>query len=247
MFAIFGWGRKSKSWLLPDGSHVLAYWRYFHIFWCPLAFNIKWHLVGDNRSEDKVITHEKVKELMPHNTPDLNAWQRYGLLMAAGVCILIAIISGATSQDTSFASSNAQQSQASYNSLPTGTVLLKLPSYFEGSGRFTIKNGTSDDAVVKLVDNSANTSIYSVYLKANSNYTVESILDGNYKVIFTSGKNWDASSNKFLVSPDYEKFEDILNFETTDDQLTHYSLTLNPVVGGTAETATINPSEFNSY
>lgn len=86
---LFGWGKKTKIWGIDENSHLLAVWNYFHIFWCPIAYNVQWHLIGDKRSEDQVISYEKVKELFPNETPELNLWQKYGLifLILGGVII----------------------------------------------------------------------------------------------------------------------------------------------------------------
>lgn len=89
----FGWGNKTKAWKINDEKDLIAAWGYFHIFWCPLAFRVKWHLVGDKRSEDMIINYEKVKEMFPNNTPNLNIWQRYGLLLVIGGLVLISLIS----------------------------------------------------------------------------------------------------------------------------------------------------------
>lgn len=90
---IFGWGNKSKAWKINDIHHLVVSWSYFHIFWCPFASNIKWHIIGDKRSEDATISYEKVKEMFPTNTPKLNIWQRYGLLLVIGIIVLVSIVS----------------------------------------------------------------------------------------------------------------------------------------------------------
>lgn len=91
----FGWGKKQKSWKTPDGKYLVVTWSFFHIFWCPIAFKIKWHLIEDDKIdvhvivEDRIISSEKVKEIFPKQTPDLSIWERYGLII---IIIGIAII-----------------------------------------------------------------------------------------------------------------------------------------------------------
>ncbi len=46
---IFGWGKKQKHWKTPDGKNLVVTWNYFNILWCPIGFNIKWHLVEDEK------------------------------------------------------------------------------------------------------------------------------------------------------------------------------------------------------
>lgn len=74
--------------------HLVVTWNYFHIFWCPVATNIKWHIVGDKRSEDREIDYEEVKKLIPQDTPNLSIWQEYGLVIIIGALILYGFIFG---------------------------------------------------------------------------------------------------------------------------------------------------------
>ena len=134
-----------------------------------------------------------------------------------------------------------------YYSLPNGTVLYASPS-LNGLGILTITNGTSLDATVKLITSGVGgQKVYWVYIRANNSYSIKNINDGIYRVLFSSGSNWDVGQRKFLVNPSAEFFDDNFDFETSDTQSTRYTLTLNPVVGGTATTSTIDPSEFDKY
>lgn len=80
MFIIFGWGRKSRSWVIRGGKTVLATWPYVSLFFCPLALDITWTVYGDPRSFERVVSYEEIKELAPANTPQLGVWERFGLL-----------------------------------------------------------------------------------------------------------------------------------------------------------------------
>lgn len=130
-------------------------------------------------------------------------------------------------------------------SLPTGTVLKRLPSHLQGEGTLEIDNGTNQDAVAKLI--TGGTSVYTVYIKANSNYTIKNISDGIYWLAFTQGTDWDSSTKKFTRNNSFSSFQDTFDFETSSTQYTTYSITLNPVVGGTARTDTVNGDQFSAY
>lgn len=130
-------------------------------------------------------------------------------------------------------------------SLPTGTVLKRLSGHLQGNGTLEIDNGTSQDAVAKLI--TGGTSVYTVYVKANSNYTIENISDGTYWLAFSGGINWDSSTKKFTQNISFSSFKDTFDFETTATQYTTYSITLNPVAGGTAQTDTVNSDQFSAY
>lgn len=91
---LFGWGRKKKSWSLGDGRTILATWGYFSIFFCPIAGKVAWHILGENRSEDEIISYEKVQALIPEGTPSIGVWSRFGLLIAIGLLMLSGLIFG---------------------------------------------------------------------------------------------------------------------------------------------------------
>lgn len=134
-------------------------------------------------------------------------------------------------------------------SLSNGKVLKKSSVYFQGYGELQIKNGTGLDAIAKLIR--GGTSVFTVYIKANSNYTISNISDGVYWLAFAQGVDWDSVTQKFKRNTLYSAFDDTFDFTTTEDsQHYHYTtfeVTLNPVVGGTAQTSSVDPTQFNAY
>lgn len=90
----FGWGRKSKRWHFRDG-YLVVVWSYWHIFFCPCAYDIRWHVEGENRSEDHWISEAMIKEIIPENTPDIGKWDRYGMLYVLGGFIALIVLSSA--------------------------------------------------------------------------------------------------------------------------------------------------------
>ena len=130
-------------------------------------------------------------------------------------------------------------------SLDNGTILKKNNSYLSGYGELKIENGTSLDAVAKLVRDG--TSVLTVYIKANNTYTIADISDGVYWLAFTQGVDWDSDSQNFKRNVQYSAIEDTFNFITFTLEYTIFEVTLNPVVGGTAETADVDPQQFNAY
>ena len=93
----FGWGKNNRQWIINEELILMATWSYIDIFFFPVAFNIKWHLLGNNRLEDKIITYEKVKELIPENTPKISIWHRYGLIIGIAIIIFIIVLSSFSS------------------------------------------------------------------------------------------------------------------------------------------------------
>ena len=123
--------------------------------------------------------------------------------------------------------------------------LKKNSIYLQGYGELQIKNGTSIDAVAKLIR--GGTSILTVYIKANNTYTMLDVSDGIYWLAFAQGLDWDSTTQKFRRNTQFSVFEETFNFTTTSDQYTIFEVTLNPVVGGTAETNDIPGNQFDQY
>lgn len=134
-------------------------------------------------------------------------------------------------------------------SLANGTTLKKNTAYLYGDGKLYIKNGTSLDAVAKLIRGGS--SVFTVYIKANSNYTITGVSDGIYWLAFAQGLDWDSITQKFRRNIQYSSFDETFDFTTTEDyQYIYYpefEVTLHPVVGGTAETSSVDPTQFNAY
>ena len=131
------------------------------------------------------------------------------------------------------------------NSLPTGTMIKKRSAYLQGEGQLQISNGTSYDAVAKLIRDGA--SVLTVYIKANSTYTMENISDGTYWLAFAQGTDWNATTQKFNRNAQTSAFDDTFEFETTDTKYSGWEVTLNPVAGGTAESSSVDPAQFDQY
>ena len=134
-------------------------------------------------------------------------------------------------------------------SLANGTILKKNNVYLREYGKLHMKNGTTLDAVAKLIR--GGTSVLTVYIKANSNYTMTDISDGVYWLAFTQGLDWDSTTQKFRRNVQYSAFDETFDFTTTEDhQYIYYpefEVTLHPMIGGTAETSSVDPEQFNAY
>lgn len=166
----------------------------------------------------------------------------------------VSVIPNETNTTTKLNSITPSQTKdpKSYSSLTNGTVLSQKIYYFNGLGKLKIDNGTSLDAIAKLVDTSTNKSVYTVYIKANSILNISEIRDGKYKLFFNLGNDWNKEIKAFSVNSSYEVFEESFDFTTDDSgseytQYSTFSVTLNPVIGGQAKTDSINATEFGGY
>lgn len=88
----FGYGTRSQKFPLDDQKIIVATWNYFHICLCPAAGKIRWYIIGNNRSEDKEISYDEVKQLIPINSPSINIWNKYGLYFVVLIGVLLGII-----------------------------------------------------------------------------------------------------------------------------------------------------------
>jgi len=185
-------------------------------------------------------------------------WGAFWIVVSGALVFLIILTSGSAPSSNNvpvsvIPNSNENPSAepanvpTSYVSLPNGTILFRNAGYLDGLGKLTIENGTGLDAIAKLVNTKTNKSIFTVYMKANSTYVIRNISDGDYKLFFNLGNNWGADIKAFVVNSSYEVFEEPFVFTTSNTQYITFSVTLNPVSGGTAQTNDVNATEFGSY
>ncbi|MFW0862648.1 MAG: hypothetical protein ACKKL6_03600 [Candidatus Komeilibacteria bacterium] len=135
-------------------------------------------------------------------------------------------------------------------SLANGTILKKNDNYFQGDGgTLYIDNGTSLDAVAKLITDGV--SVFTVYIKSESEYTITGISDGVYWLAFAQGLDYNSDSKGFNRSQQYSVFDETFDYQTTSDREYYYfsgfEVTLYPVVGGNAETSNVDSSQFDLY
>ena len=133
-------------------------------------------------------------------------------------------------------------------SLPSGTEIIR-PRGPKGLGSLRIINGTSLDAVAKLVEDAPpRRTRRLVYVRANSEATIKDIGPCRCLLQFSTGVDWDRSSRKFLEKRSYSQFADPLEFEEVERgdrvQYATYELTLHPVPRGKARIISINEGAF---
>ena len=108
-----------------------------------------------------------------------------------------------------------------------------------GHGELTVKNGTSEDAVVRLSDAGTDQIVRCFFVRAHTSAHVAHIPQGTYRLAFTSGLNWVESEDTFSWHPSYSEFERTFAYsEEQDSEGVHYhsiSVTLHPVPSGNCE------------
>lgn len=124
----------------------------------------------------------------------------------------------------------------------SGTIVLdrRPPG---STGELTVENGGFVDGLIILV-NSNEIPVVAFYVRYGSTYTLDGIPDGIYSIYFSTGQDWDGVEKVFTIPYSYMRFEELIDFVTTATQYRTWELTLQPVVGGTAETTSVGPTGF---
>jgi len=121
----------------------------------------------------------------------------------------------------------------------------------DGDGVLSVHNGNKQDAVIFLVEAVHDLPVYAFYTRSNDRSLIEGIPDGRYRVLFSTGVDWDDGRQKFTRKQAFAIFEDTIDFTTkrtrSGIEYSTIELTLHPVFGGTALTETIDESTFLRY
>ena len=89
--------------------------------------------------------------------------------------------------------------------------------------------------------------VYAGFVRANSVLDISGIPDGAYRLLFAAGHGWDDIDGRFKQREGSSELREPLEFKTTPTTRDLMSISLNPVVGGTAKTDSISTSEFEKY
>jgi hypothetical protein len=132
------------------------------------------------------------------------------------------------------------------SSIPNGTRILPDVGT-AGYGVLEVQNGTSEDAVLSLYDSSTDETARDVYVQARHSVRMNGIPEGNYRLAYTAGLDWDGR-DAFRCDPDYAQFErDFVYTEEKNHENVQYhsiTVTLQPVIGGNVRTRRISKEEF---
>jgi hypothetical protein len=86
------------------------------------------------------------------------------------------------------------------------------------------------------------------YVRMGSKVTVGRIPEGQYRVRFALGEEFDSGAERFCGRTSYEQFNQPITYDVRrEDDGTTYAVnafTLHPVMGGTAKTSGLTEAEF---
>lgn len=137
--------------------------------------------------------------------------------------------------------------------IPThsGFVVDDEPGALVGAGELSISNGTSRNAICKLVNLYLDRKICSFLVLANERWQIRGIPDGKYRVLFALGTSVIRGHDRFADTQAFTAFDDPFTFTTehTGDRTiyTIHKITLDKVIGGTARSGPIPANEFDRY
>lgn len=201
-----------------------------------------------------------------------------GVLGVVGLCVSSSLVSNntGTSKNTSAVSNSTLSNTSTTKNIGDGTKARVTPSATltptptptpkidrpetgavmskgsggRGLGTLTISNGTSSDAIAKLVNLSTGKSHREVYVRANSSSSLSNIAPGQYELLFSMGREYAPSIRKFLRDAEYSKFDQAFDFQETRDaygiNYKTFRVTLDKVAYGTATTSRIDESSFSN-
>lgn len=111
-----------------------------------------------------------------------------------------------------------------------------------GTGRLEITGSPDFDSLLKLRINERG--IRNVYVRKNTEVTVESLPDGTYEVYLAQGRDWSKGDSRFTRDCSFSVFDETLDFQTTSTQYTIYQLELLESIFGNATSTVLDPEAF---
>jgi ribosomal protein S27E len=133
------------------------------------------------------------------------------------------------------------------DSLPNGQDIV-TPRGPSGLGTLRVENGTTRDAVVKVIDAGSRETYRLTYVRARSDTTLRNLGPGTLRLQFALGADWDAFAEKFRCTPSYSEFVDPLVFverPLPDETIfSTFTVTLHPVPEGKARTRALDEATF---
>ena len=139
------------------------------------------------------------------------------------------------------------------NSLENGTILTDMMEM--GHGKFTVKNDTDRDAVVKLIDERRRQTAVAFYITAYGTATIDEVPDRSFVVLCGQGVDWDDNARVFKKDRSFEKLKPDMDFsikvEQTESQIIrrYQIITLEPAprVDGNIKHSGISEKAFLEY
>jgi len=132
-----------------------------------------------------------------------------------------------------------------------GAILRRLSAFQGGPGTLSIHINSGLDAIVKVVKEGSSRASIVVYLQSNSTTNVSGIPDGVYRILFATGRGYDALHKTFINDLSCSQFDDTFEYATTVESgwrhYTKWSVTLSQVFNGNASSSDVPADSFSGY
>ena len=122
---------------------------------------------------------------------------------------------------------------------------------YSGNATLTIKNGSNSDAIVCLYSISNGRTIRNEYVQKETNFTMDNIAQGYYKIRVFYGNDWNptrvnscGTEGDFDSDVNFSEFDQKQYFEDSEKGYTIATITLYAVKNGNASTSKISPEDF---
>lgn len=122
---------------------------------------------------------------------------------------------------------------------------------YNGNAKLTVKNGSKSDAIVCIYSVYNEQTIRNSYVRANTNFTISNIAQGEYKIRVFYGNDWNPTAinecgtkGMFDSNVSFSEFDRTEYFEDSDRGYTVATITLYSVIGGNASSSSIDKSKF---
>lgn len=132
-----------------------------------------------------------------------------------------------------------------------GAILKRLSAFGGGLGILSIHINSGPDAIVKVVKEGSSRASIVVYLHSNSTTEVSGIPDGVYRILFATGRGYDAVHKTFINDLSCSQFDDTFEYTTAAEsggqRYRKWSITLSQVLNGNASSSDMPADSFSEY
>ncbi len=113
----------------------------------------------------------------------------------------------------------------------------------QGPGTLTVVNSTATDGLVALASTGGQP-VVGFYLRSMERYTLTGCADGSYYLYYQNGQGWDGSANRFKQVESIKRVDQPIEFVTTAEGYTTWTLTLANGGTGSAKASDISQDAF---
>jgi hypothetical protein len=114
-----------------------------------------------------------------------------------------------------------------------------------GKSHLVIDNGGTLDGLIVLTD-PAGEPIVACYVRSSSKYTFIGIPDGSYRILVSTGAEWNGDARRFTQDVSYWAFRGKNVFSSSSSRYSVWTVSLHAVEGGTGRIEPLSPAEFPS-